>query len=37
MDSHFIEAVVMFGVIWNAVLQTVWYVKTLDEGENKHD
>jgi len=31
-----IETIVMVGVIWNAVLQTIWFIWTLKNHSRKH-
>jgi hypothetical protein len=31
-----IEKIIMVGVIWNAVLQTIWFVIDLRRSQNKH-
>jgi hypothetical protein len=31
-----VEYIVMVGVIWNAVLQTIWFVEDMRRRQNKH-
>jgi len=36
MEQFDIETLVLFGVWWNAVLQTVWFVWSLSQHYTKH-